>query len=67
MCDFFATGGNSTPYCTQSNMMPSHHNFCQAQGNSDQIGSGDGQLTRQHVLDKGKIQINRNLFPSPAV
>lgn len=25
--------------------MPSHHNFCQAQGNSDQIGSGDGRLT----------------------
>lgn len=39
------TGGNSTPYCNQNNMMSSHHNFCQIQPSSDQIGSGDGKLT----------------------
>lgn len=39
------TGGNSTAYCNQNNMMSSHHNFCQFQSSSDQIGSGDGRLT----------------------
>lgn len=47
--DFFSaflslTGGNSTPYCNQNNMMSSHLNFCQIQPGSDQIGSGDGEL-----------------------
>ncbi|XP_017264394.1 zinc finger protein GLI1 isoform X2 [Kryptolebias marmoratus] len=34
-------GCNSAPYCNQNNMMSSHHNFCQAQPGSEQIGSGD--------------------------
>lgn len=42
MCNGCLTGGNSTPYCNQNNMMSSHHNFCQIQPSSDQIGSGDG-------------------------
>ncbi|CAF96507.1 unnamed protein product [Tetraodon nigroviridis] len=57
-------GGNSTPYCNQSNMMPSHHNFCQAQGNSDQIGSGDGSRfsTPRSML---KLSKKRALSISP--
>lgn len=53
---FLSTGnvltGNSTPYCNQNNMMSSHHNFCQVQSGSDQIGSGDGKETLKAWLQK---------------
>lgn len=41
--------------------MPSHHNFCQAQGNSDQIGSGDGQLTPLCVFQNKNPKPHTNL------
>lgn len=43
ICPQCCPGGTSTPYCNQNNMMSSHHNFCQVQPGSDQIGSGDGK------------------------
>ncbi|XP_026022574.1 zinc finger protein GLI1 isoform X2 [Astatotilapia calliptera] len=55
-------GGNSAPYCNQ-NMM-SHHNFCQVQHGSDQIGSGDGSRfsTPRSML---KLSKKRALSISP--
>uniref|UniRef100_A0A671Y3G7 GLI family zinc finger 1 n=1 Tax=Sparus aurata TaxID=8175 RepID=A0A671Y3G7_SPAAU len=56
--------GNSTPYCNQNNMMSSHHNFCQIQPGSDQIGSGDGSRfsTPRSML---KLSKKRALSISP--
>uniref|UniRef100_A0A3B4G8X7 GLI family zinc finger 1 n=1 Tax=Pundamilia nyererei TaxID=303518 RepID=A0A3B4G8X7_9CICH len=53
-------GGNSAPY---QNMM-SHHNFCQVQHGSDQIGSGDGSRfsTPRSML---KLSKKRALSISP--
>ncbi|CAI5686729.1 unnamed protein product [Oreochromis niloticus] len=58
-----AEGGNSAPYCNQNNMM-SHHNFCQVQHGSDQIGSGDGSRfsTPRSML---KLSKKRALSISP--
>ncbi|KAM9408927.1 zinc finger protein GLI1 [Pholidichthys leucotaenia] len=57
-------GGNTTPYCNQNNMMPSHHNFCQVTPGSDQIGSGDGSRfsTPRSML---KLSKKRALSISP--
>ncbi|XP_019716594.1 zinc finger protein GLI1 isoform X2 [Hippocampus comes] len=53
---------NSAPYCTQNNMMSSHHNFCHSA--SDQIGSGDGSRfsTPRSML---KLSKKRALSISP--
>ncbi|XP_035760348.1 zinc finger protein GLI1 [Neolamprologus brichardi] len=55
-------GGNSAPYCNQN--MISHHNFCQVQHGSDQIGSGDGSRfsTPRSML---KLSKKRALSISP--
>ncbi|XP_068598477.1 zinc finger protein GLI1 [Brachionichthys hirsutus] len=57
-------GGNSTPYCNQNNMVSSHHNFCQIQPGSDQIGSVDGSRfsTPRSML---KLSKKRALSISP--
>ncbi|XP_071384186.1 zinc finger protein GLI1 [Centroberyx affinis] len=57
-------GGNGAPYCNQSNMMSSHHSFCQGQPGSDQIGSGDGSRfsTPRSML---KLSKKRALSISP--
>ncbi|KAM6927451.1 zinc finger protein GLI1 [Xenentodon cancila] len=57
-------GCNSTPYCNQNNIMSSHHNFCQVQPGSDQIGSGDGSRfsTPRSML---KLSKKRALSISP--
>ncbi|XP_022603985.1 zinc finger protein GLI1 [Seriola dumerili] len=55
---------SDTPYCNQNNMMSSHHNFCQVQPGSDQIGSGDGSRfsTPRSML---KLSKKRALSISP--
>ncbi|CAB1453436.1 unnamed protein product [Pleuronectes platessa] len=57
-------GVNSSPYCTQNNMMSSHHNFCQVQPGSDHIGSVDGSRfsTPRSIL---KLSKKRALSISP--
>ncbi|XP_034022021.1 transcriptional activator GLI3-like [Thalassophryne amazonica] len=56
-------GGSAAPYCNQSNMISSHHSFCQVQPASDQIGSGDGSRfsTPRSMLKLSK----RERCPSP--
>ncbi|XP_034022020.1 zinc finger protein GLI1-like [Thalassophryne amazonica] len=57
-------GGSAAPYCNQSNMISSHHSFCQVQPASDQIGSGDGSRfsTPRSML---KLSKKRALSISP--
>ncbi|XP_024126710.1 zinc finger protein GLI1 [Oryzias melastigma] len=57
-------GGNGAPYCNQNNIVSSHHNFCQIQPGSDQIGSGDGSRfsTPRSML---KLSKKRALSISP--
>uniref|UniRef100_A0A3Q0SD91 GLI family zinc finger 1 n=1 Tax=Amphilophus citrinellus TaxID=61819 RepID=A0A3Q0SD91_AMPCI len=56
-------GESDTPYCNQNTIM-SHHNFCQVQPGSDQIGSGDGSRfsTPRSML---KLSKKRALSISP--